>query len=230
LPRQQPEDALVRPIGGKHCRQVDAYVVAATNVDLRTRAHSKQFRQDLFFRLAGYQISLPPLRERASDIPLLVEHFLTRLGGQMGRDKPSITREAMNALSGYHYPGNVRELKNLIEYALIASRGQAIGVQHLHFLEAPRANGSVPASAPLAAAHALVHPQTEAVRPVTSFAASDEDALIEHTRPLGKIYNAMVQDLLGVDHGRASYLLKKLHKEGRLQKQGERRWAYYTVG
>lgn len=220
------EDGLVTPIGGKHSHQVDVRVVAATNVDLQARVQGKQFRQDLYFRLAGYQISLPPLRERAGDIPLLVEHFLTRLGSQMGRDKSAITRDAMKALSAYHYPGNVRELKNLIEYALIASRGQAIGVGHLHFLEAPRVTTGVA----MTDVDAVVQPQTETTPPVTMLGNSDEEALIEHVRAQGRIDNTMVQSLLGVDHGRASYLLKKLYKEGRLQKQGERRWAYYTVG
>ncbi len=221
------EDGLVTPIGGKHNKKVDVRIVAATNVNLPARVQGKQFRQDLFFRLAGYQISLPPLRERAGDIPVLTEHFLTRLGSQMGRDKPNITRDAMNALGRYHYPGNVRELRNLIEYALIASRGQSIGVQHLHFLET--VPGIVAVSESGALNGSVTNPQNEIISSSSS-AGTDEDVLIEHAQAQGRIDNTMVQSLLGVDHGRASYLLKKLHKDGRLHKVGERRWAYYVVG
>lgn len=230
------EDGLVTPIGGKYSRKVDVRVVAATNVDMRSKIQQNEFRQDLYFRLAGYLISLPPLRERAEDVPLLVQHFLTQLGGHMGRDKPAIEREALAQLCQYRYPGNVRELKNLIEYALIASRGQMIGVRHLHFLE--------PLQAPVAmeqtVAPAVAPSAGELHQPALTLAPgaggegiaspdSDEQLLIDFAQAQGRIDNTLAQELLKVDHGRASYLLKKLHKEGRLHKQGERRWAYYTV-
>ena len=114
----------------------------------------------------------------------------------------------MAALCRYDYPGNVRELRNLIEFALIASRGGPIGVGHLHFL-----SGS-----PVAIPGATPTPHT-----------ADEDALVDYARDHGRIDNAAAQALLRIDHGRASYLLKKLHKDRRLTKQGERRWTYYTA-
>ncbi|GAB3013629.1 sigma-54-dependent transcriptional regulator [Bowmanella dokdonensis] len=213
------EDGLVTPIGGRKGRLVNVRVVAATNANLRNKIRDQTFRQDLFFRLAGYQIQLPPLRERLTDIPLLVEHFLTLLGQQMGRERVTLSREAMLALRQYHYPGNVRELKNLIEYALIASRGQAIGVRHLHFLEPP--SGVMQSDHP-----AAVAPAEESPPPAIS-TENQEQMLMEYARTQGKVNNNRAQALLKVDHGRASYLLKKLHKEGKLIKQGQRRWAFY---
>ncbi|MCB1889410.1 MAG: sigma-54-dependent Fis family transcriptional regulator [Rhodocyclaceae bacterium] len=211
------EDGIVAPIGGGAPRQVDVRIVAATNVDLAGRVASGRFRRDLYFRLAGYAITLPPLRERREDMPALVEHFLRLLSSQMGRDTPRIAPEALAALTAYDYPGNVRELRNLIEYALIASRGAPIEVGHLHFHgRAVTSPGTAPAA------------QVPAAAPPT-WAGQDEQRLIEAARSAGRIDNTGAQAALGVDHARASYLLKKLHREGRLCKHGERRWSYYTV-
>ncbi len=223
------EDGLVTPIGGKQNRKVNVRIVAATNLNLPDKIHSKQFRKDLFFRLAGYQISLPPLRERTSDIHLLVDHFLNVLGRQMGRDKPEITREALAALSHYHFPGNVRELKNLIEYALIASRGQVIGIQHLHFLESFKPAQIAPLESNVLLEERKPIVSVETSSEYFSTGMTQEDALIEFAKSNGKVDNTSAQEYLKVDHSRASYLLKKLHKEGRLTKQGERRWTHYTA-
>lgn len=232
------EDGVVTPVGGRSSRQVDVRIVAATNADLVGRVNAKEFRQDLYFRLAGYQLLVPALRNRVSDIALLVNHYLVRLGGQMGRDRPTITPEAMAALNRYHYPGNVRELKNIIEYALIASRGGAIEVRHLHFLDAPESlaghanvRGARPASLNSTPNHIAAEPSPGGIAEAESGGAdhSDEEQILACIRTQGRIDNAAVQTLLGVNHGRASYLLKKLHKEGRLTKQGVRRWSYYTL-
>ena len=213
------EDGLVTPIGGKQSRKVDVRVVAATNVKLAEKVRDKVFRQDLFYRLAGYQISVPPLRSRISDIPLLVEHFLLQLGSQMGRERSTISRQAMEALSRYNFPGNVRELRNLMEYALIASGGNTIDVGHLHFLHSP------PTAEHTLKEEALPH--LEALD--NNYHANHEDTLLAYTREHGRIDNTSAQALLGISHSRASYLLKKLHKEGQLAKQGQRRWSYYVV-
>lgn len=213
------EDGLVTPVGSSKSRQVNVRVIAATNADMQSRVQEQAFRQDLYFRLAGYVLTLPALRERTGDIPLLVEHFLQQLGEQMGRESAQVSPEAQAALNRYHYPGNVRELRNLIEFALIASRGQPIQQQHLHFLSAP-------------AEPALADVPVSSV-PVTSLSTvpcgghDDEQRLLEQAYQNGRIDNTGVQQLLQVDHGRASYLLKKLHREGKLTKQGERRWTYY---
>ena len=121
------EDNRYRPLGAREERIADVRVVAATSGDLQ---HGT-LRRDLYFRLAHYTVVLPPLRERREDIPLLVRHFLRLLSVDMNREPPELSEEALAMLLGYDFPGNVRELKNVVERALIKSRGEAIGLEHL---------------------------------------------------------------------------------------------------
>jgi DNA-binding NtrC family response regulator len=114
------EDGEARRVGSSEGRKVSVRYLSATNRDLRELMAAKLFRDDLYFRLKGYEIHLPPLRERAGDIPLLVKYFLEDFAGK-------VTGEAMSALGGYHWPGNVRELRNILEAAkgLAVVRGDA---------------------------------------------------------------------------------------------------------
>ena len=100
-------------------------VVAATNADLAAQIAAGTFRQDLYFRLARYAVETPPLREHPEDIPLLAAHFLALFAAEMGIAPPAWTPQALAALEGYFFPGNVRELKNIIERALIESGGKS---------------------------------------------------------------------------------------------------------
>jgi DNA-binding NtrC family response regulator len=127
------EDGLVVPVGGSKEVRVDVHVVAATNADLAQRVADGDFRQDLFFRIAGYTLSLPPLRERRADIPLLANHFVETLASEAGIPRPEIGVETMAALSQHDFPGNVRELRNLIGHALVECEGLEIGPDHLQF-------------------------------------------------------------------------------------------------
>jgi DNA-binding NtrC family response regulator len=122
-------------VGSYQEKQVDVRVIAATNANLATKITAGEFRQDLYFRLAGYTIHLPPLRERREDIPLLIEHLLSRLALEMGRPQATLTPSAAAALANYSFPGNVRELRNILEHALISSDNTAIQLQHLRFIE-----------------------------------------------------------------------------------------------
>ncbi|HVY69004.1 MAG TPA: sigma-54 dependent transcriptional regulator [Verrucomicrobiae bacterium] len=126
------EDGFVTPVGASEPRQTDVRVIAATNADLESRIQAGSFRQDLFFRLARYTLSLPPLRSRAEDVPLLAAHFLRGFAAEMGRQPPALSRGAETALMRHAFPGNVRELRNIIERALINSGGAAILAEHLH--------------------------------------------------------------------------------------------------
>ena len=122
----------VERVGGGQPIRVDVRVVAATNVDLRQEAQAGRFREDLFYRLNVYPISLPPLRERRDDIPLLVDAFLNRYCREYGRTPAGLTMRALKALLLYDFPGNVRELQNLVERGLIASdEGRPIDILHL---------------------------------------------------------------------------------------------------
>ncbi len=108
-------------LGGTRTHRVDVRLVAATNRDLAEMVKRGEFRSDLYYRLNVFPIKLPPLRARREDIPELVRHFAEVLGRRLGRQIEHIPAETMSALSAYHWPGNIRELQNLIERAVILS-------------------------------------------------------------------------------------------------------------
>ena len=115
-------------IGSSHTLRTDARLIAATNRDLSAMVEERAFRADLFYRLNVFPMRVPPLRERREDIPLLVRHFVQQLGRRMNRKVESIPSETMDALAGYDWPGNIRELQNLIERALILTTGPVLRV------------------------------------------------------------------------------------------------------
>jgi DNA-binding NtrC family response regulator len=118
-------------LGGTIPIEVDLRLVAATNRDLRVAVASKQFRQDLFFRLAVLPLRIPPLRERLSDVPLLAQYFLERAAADQNKRTPALAPAALAALQVYHWPGNVRELGNCLERAVILAEGPVIQASHL---------------------------------------------------------------------------------------------------
>jgi len=115
-------------LGSSRTIHVDTRVVAATNVNLPDMVEAKQFRADLYYRVNVFPIRLPALRERKDDIPILVRHFVRQYASRMGRRITWIGSEAMDALVGYSWPGNIRELQNLIERAVIRSSGEQLEV------------------------------------------------------------------------------------------------------
>ena len=127
------DESIITPIGATKSKKVDVRVIAATNADLKAKVEVGQFRADLYFRLAGMLIEVSPLRERKEDILPLAEYMLSALAVQMEVPTPELTPKAVEALEGYAFPGNVRELRNIIEHALIVSEGAAIQPEHLHF-------------------------------------------------------------------------------------------------
>ena len=122
------QERKVKPVGGVVEREVDVRIVAATNRDLETEVEKGTFRQDLFYRLDVIRIRLPPLRERREDLPLLVDHFLRKFSAEHGCKVAGVDPEAMQALMAYHFPGNVRELENLIERAVILATGDRLAL------------------------------------------------------------------------------------------------------
>lgn len=113
-------------VGDSRSIRVDIRLIAATNRQLRQEMERGRFRDDLFYRLNVFPIELPPLRERAEDLPMLVNHFIEKFNHQMGRRVHGLSGEAMDALYLYQWPGNVRELENAIEHAFVHSRGVLI--------------------------------------------------------------------------------------------------------
>ena len=130
LLRALQENEITR-VGGSRTIRVDVRVVAATNHDLPAAVAAGRFREDLYFRLAVIPLHVPALRERMDDLALLVDHFLGTLARETGRRAPAFTAAALQALSRYEFPGNVRELKNLIERLVIMNPGVRIGAEHV---------------------------------------------------------------------------------------------------
>ncbi|MCK4272031.1 sigma 54-interacting transcriptional regulator, partial [bacterium] len=129
LLRMLQEKTFVR-VGGTETITVDVRLIAATNRNLEKAIAEGRFREDLYYRLSVFPITVPPLRERSEDIPPLVEHFLRA----RGRGLDDMDKNALDQLVVYHWPGNVRELENVIERAVILAGEERIGLSHLPFL------------------------------------------------------------------------------------------------
>ena len=219
------EDGEVQRLGDSKPKKPQARIVAASNADFQRSIADGRFRRDLFFRLARFTVDVPPLRERADDIPFLVGHFLEMFSKEMNMAAPELTGAALDALKAYSFPGNVRELKNILERAVVESDGQAIKAGHLHFFYTPEE------------ARLRTESQTEGQvgRPVPrdldemGNPAADEARIMRFIQDEGCINNTSCRELLKVDRHRASYLLRKLEREAHLVVEGQGRWAQYRL-
>ncbi len=210
------EDGRVLPVGATEPRRVDVRILAATNADLDARIAGGTFRQDLFFRLARYRILTPALRDRLEDVPLLARHFMQRFAAEMGIRPPVLAAESVAMLGAYRYPGNVRELRNVIERALIDSGGETVCPEHLGL---PRiASPSRPDTEP-------VHPGASASENTEAVAesgaellplnlAAAEDQLIQRALKQTQGNIADAARLLGVHRTR---IYRKLAQEGSVE-------------
>jgi DNA-binding NtrC family response regulator len=154
---------------------VDIRLISATNRDLGGLVASGVFREDLLYRIDAIPIELPPLRERADDIPLLVAHFLPRIGAAAGRPGLRVTPAALEGLQAYCWPGNVRQLINALEYGVVTCRGEEIDVGDL-----PARLAADPACPPALRHRAAVTPET-----VRAALASAGGSRVEAARALG---------------------------------------------
>jgi formate hydrogenlyase transcriptional activator len=116
-------------LGSNHTHHVDIRVIAATNQDLESMVEERRFRADLYYRLSVFPMTLPSLRERSEDIPLLAEHFVQKFAQQQGKVIDTIPDEVMTALEDYHWPGNIRELQNVVERGVILTTGRVLSRQ-----------------------------------------------------------------------------------------------------
>jgi transcriptional regulator with PAS, ATPase and Fis domain len=131
------QEGEVRPVGSSRAVRTDVRILAATNVDVERAVAEGKFRQDLFYRLGVVIITLPPLRERREDIPLLIERFMKGAVAKAGK-QVELTAAAVESLSAYPWPGNVRELENMIERLVVFSRGSRIDLGDLPPTVTPR--------------------------------------------------------------------------------------------
>ena len=120
------QDGEMRPVGGTEALRVDVRLVCATNRDLEAEVKAGRFREDLYFRINVVTVRMPPLRDRAGDIPILVRHFLNKVAKREGRAEASVSPEALDVLCHYGWPGNVRELENAIERAVAVAKGNVV--------------------------------------------------------------------------------------------------------
>jgi DNA-binding NtrC family response regulator len=159
------EQKEVLRVGSSHVLKVDVRILAATNRDLKTLVEEKAFREDLFYRLNVFAVLVPPLRERREDIPKLAGHFLELLGRENSSPPKRLSPQALKALLAYRWPGNVRQLRNALETAMLVSGGEEIGADDLP----PEVTRSVvpPSSAgpiPLPASRTLTEIERDAIR------------------------------------------------------------------
>jgi nitrogen regulation protein NR(I) len=124
------QERYIQRVGGNEKVPVDVRILTATHRDLESAIQEEEFREDLFYRLSGVTITLPPLSQRAEDIPDLVKYFLQRSTAELGNDSSSIQPEALSFLQRQAWPGNVRELENVVRQALLLARGYSIGADH----------------------------------------------------------------------------------------------------
>ncbi|MFM8653671.1 MAG: sigma 54-interacting transcriptional regulator, partial [Verrucomicrobiota bacterium] len=121
----------IERVGGNKPIEVDVRLVTATNRNLESMVRDGKFREDLFFRIRVVQITLPPLRERPDDIPILANHFCRDYAKENGKGEIRLSAGAMEALCGYRWPGNVRELRTAVEHGVVLARGQEIELRDL---------------------------------------------------------------------------------------------------
>jgi len=126
------QERSVRPVGAQTEIKVDVRILSATHKDLHSLVQQGRFRQDLYYRLNVIELHIPPLRERSDDIPLLANHVLARLAASLGMKVPHLTDDALTVLKHYGFPGNVRELENILERALTLCNGDEISAPDLH--------------------------------------------------------------------------------------------------
>ena len=147
------------PLGGVKKVKINVRILAATNKNLESMVEEGAFRRDLFYRINIVRLALPPLRERKEDIPLLIDRFINRMNRLRGKAVSGIEAEALERLMAHHYPGNIRELENIIEHAFILCTQGPIGLHHLPSHLSGPANTPLPVSSP--SSMSQIHQATE---------------------------------------------------------------------
>jgi len=191
----------IMPVGGEEVLEVDVRVMAASNRDLAREVKEKRFRRDLFYRLSVLPLTIPPLRERAEDIPVLAKRFLAQFSAADRQQVSAFEAEALEALARHRWPGNVRELMNVIERAVLVSRGEALGVEDLPEAISWEEVGEGQVSTPersdeglngIEEAGSFVGEGLPAAAPV-AVAEPEDDGLL--ARPLREVRREVVEDL-----------------------------------
>ncbi len=144
------QERAVKPIGEQREQSVDVRIISATHKDLASEVSAGRFREDLFYRLNVIELSVPPLRERRDDIPMLANHFLSRIARNWNADKKQLSPTAIESLMNYHFPGNVRELENILERSVALGDGETILPEDLALPQGKSSTKNTPAGDKLA--------------------------------------------------------------------------------
>ena len=173
------------PVGGSKKIKVDVRIIAATHRSLRQDVQQNRFREDLFYRLNVLHMHMPPLRKREGDIKLLMDHFLRQFSAKLGKNISGFKKKAMHILSNYHYPGNVRELRNIIEYSVNISQRNKIGKKDLpHYLLNP-AHSSRPAQVSDIPSAVSVEVREEPEKQTSCWSAVEKEMILDALRKTG---------------------------------------------
>ncbi|WP_126453552.1 sigma-54-dependent transcriptional regulator [Sulfuriflexus mobilis] len=199
------QEKSVRPVGEQHEAPIDVRILSATHKDLAALVSEGSFRQDLYYRINVIQLPVPSLRERKDDIPLLAAHILGKLAGEMGTAPPRLSADALDALAGYAFPGNVRELENILERAMTLCEGDRINAGDLH----------LPTAMPEATVAGLGLPTTEmhGDQPLEDYLDSIEKDAILQALEQTRFNKTAAAKKLGITFRALRYRLKKLGLE-----------------
>jgi two-component system response regulator PilR (NtrC family) len=199
------QERAVKPIGAPQEVAVDVRILSATHKDLAHEVEQGHFRQDLYYRLNVIQVDVPPLRERMPDLPLLAEHFLQKLAAHWGAPALTLAPEALTQLMGYRFPGNVRELENILERAATLSEGETIQAEDLRLPET-----GTPHQAPQ---ESRVEPEAKAEGQLEDYLSNKEKEVIMHALEQTRWNKTAAAKRLGISFRQLRYRLKKLGVE-----------------
>jgi transcriptional regulator with PAS, ATPase and Fis domain len=181
-------------LGGNQTIQSDVRIISATNRNLEEKVKDGTFRDDLYYRLNVIVMNIPPLRERKDDIPVLVEHFVRRFSYENGKEIDGLSSEAMDILLKYDYPGNVRELENIIERSAVIARDSVISVRDLPFKDV---------------SFRYSEDNSRQLGPMKSSVATLERQMIEEAMENAQHHQTKAAELLGITERTLRYKLKK---------------------
>ncbi len=189
------QEKSVRPVGAQTELPVDVRILSATHKNLQQLVEEGEFRQDLFYRINVIDLKVPSLHERKDDIPQLADHFLTKIAHQAGLEKPRLSDEALEALIHYPFPGNVRELENILERAFTLCEGETITEEDLQLPAAAQSSDPTPAPAE---------------QPLDSYLDNRQKEAIQQALKKTKYNKTAAAKLLGISFRQLRYRLKKL--------------------
>jgi len=207
------QEGEVEPVGGRKSVKVDVRIVSATNRDLIADVKAGRFREDLFYRLHVFPISVPPLRKRRDDIPELARHFLTRIAAEEGKRLRSISAQAMTLLAAYRWPGNVRQLENAVFRAVVLADGDAVGVDEFQQIASQVSADALAVQPFIEPSPAMVASWPEPERPVASLTSSHSVPLTDpqgDVRPLDDIEREAIRFAIAHYRGQMSEVARRL--------------------